>query len=39
LVLKGVCKASLRYAESLSLTHLGVRIPNWEVRHGEIDYN
>jgi hypothetical protein len=27
LVLKEVCKASLRYAESLSLTHLGVRIP------------
>jgi hypothetical protein len=27
LVLKEVCKASLRYAESLSQTHLGVRIP------------
>jgi hypothetical protein len=27
LVLKEVCKASLRYAESLSLTYLGVRIP------------
>jgi hypothetical protein len=27
LVLKEVCKASLRYAESLSKTHLGVRIP------------
>jgi hypothetical protein len=44
LVLKEVCKASLRYAESLSQTHLGVRIPNsnlhyWEVRHGEIDYD
>jgi hypothetical protein len=31
----------LRYAESLSLTHLGVRIPKstlhyWEVRHGEV---
>jgi hypothetical protein len=39
LVLKEVCKASLRYAESLSQTHLGVRIPKstlhyWEVRHG-----
>jgi hypothetical protein len=39
--LKEVCKASLRYAESLSLTHLGVRIPKstlhyWEVRHGEV---
>jgi hypothetical protein len=44
LVLKEVCKASLRYAESLSQTHLGVRIPKstlhyWEVRHGEIDYD
>jgi hypothetical protein len=44
LVLKEVCKASLRYAESLSLTYLGVRIPKstlhyWEVRHGEIDYD
>ena len=44
LVLKEVCKASLRYAESLSKTHLGVRIPKstlhyWEVRHGEIDYD
>jgi hypothetical protein len=28
LVLKEVCKAGLRYAESLSLTHLGVRIPS-----------
>jgi hypothetical protein len=39
LVLKEVCKASLRYAESLSLTYLGVRIPKstlhyWKVRHG-----
>jgi hypothetical protein len=44
LVLKEVCKASLRYAESLSQTHLGVRIPKstlhyWEIRHGEIDYD
>jgi hypothetical protein len=44
LVLKEVCMASLRYAESLSQTHLGVRIPKstlhyWEVRHGEIDYD
>jgi hypothetical protein len=41
LVLKEVCKASLRYAESLSQTHLGVRIPKstlhyWEVRHGDV---
>ena len=41
LVLKEVCKASLRYAESLSKTHLGVRIPKstlyyWEVRHGDV---
>jgi hypothetical protein len=39
--LKEVCKASLRYAESLSQTHLGVRIPKstlhyWEVRHGDV---
>jgi hypothetical protein len=41
LVLKEICKASLRYVESLSLTHLGVRIPKstlhyWEVRHGDV---
>jgi hypothetical protein len=41
LVLKEVCKASLRYAESLSQTHLGVRIPKstlryWEARHGDV---
>jgi hypothetical protein len=41
LVLKEVCKASLRYAESLYKTHLGVRIPKstlhyWEVRHGDV---
>ena len=41
LVLKEVCKVSLRYAEGLSLTCLGVRIPKstlhyWEVRHGDI---
>jgi hypothetical protein len=41
LVLKEVCKASLRYAESLSKTHLAVRIPKstlhyWEVRHGDV---
>jgi hypothetical protein len=40
LVLKEVCKASLRYTESLSKTHLGVRIPKstlhyWEVKHGD----
>jgi hypothetical protein len=39
--LKEVCKASLRYAESLSQTHLGVRIPRstlhyWEVRRGGV---
>jgi hypothetical protein len=44
LVLKEVCKTGLRYAESLSQTHLGVRIPKstlhyWEVRHREIDYD
>jgi len=41
LVLKEVCKASLRYAESLSQTYLGVRIPKstlhyWEVKHGDV---
>jgi hypothetical protein len=41
LVLKEVCKASLRYAESLSQTHPSVRIPKstlhyWEVRHGDV---
>jgi hypothetical protein len=41
LVLKEVCKASLRYAESLSKTYLAVRIPKstlhyWEVRHGDM---
>jgi hypothetical protein len=41
LALKEVCKASLRYAESLSQIHLGVRIPKstlhyWEVRHGDV---
>jgi hypothetical protein len=41
LVLKEVCKAGLRYAESLSQTHLSVRIPKstlhyWEVRHGNV---
>jgi hypothetical protein len=41
LVLKVVCKVSLRYAESLSLTHLGVRVPEstlhyWEVRYGDV---
>ena len=39
--MKEVCKASLRYAESLSRTHLGVKIPKstlhyWEVRHGDV---
>jgi len=39
LVLKEVCKVSLRYVEGLSLACLGVRIPKstlhyWEVRHG-----
>jgi hypothetical protein len=41
LALKEVCKASLRYAESLCRMHLGVRIPKstlhyWEVRHGDV---
>ena len=41
LALKEVCKASLRYAESLSQIYLGVRIPKstlhyWEVRHGDV---
>jgi hypothetical protein len=41
LVLKEVCKASLRYAESLSQTQLGVRMPKstlhyWEVRHEDV---
>ncbi|MCC6019076.1 MAG: hypothetical protein LM601_08590 [Candidatus Verstraetearchaeota archaeon] len=41
LALKEVCKASLRYAESLSQIHLGVRIPKstlhyWEARHGDV---
>jgi hypothetical protein len=41
LVLKEVCKASLRYAESLSKTYLAVRIPKstlhyWEVKHGDV---
>ena len=34
LVLNDVCKASLRFAESLSLTHLGVRIPNTSLLGG-----
>jgi hypothetical protein len=41
LVLKEICKVSLRYAEGLSLKFLGVRIPKstlhyWEVKHGDI---
>jgi len=41
LALKEVCKASLRYAESLSQIHLGVKIPRstlhyWEVRRGDV---
>jgi hypothetical protein len=41
LILKEICKASLRYAESLSQVYLGVKIPKstlhyWEVRHGDI---
>jgi hypothetical protein len=41
LILKEVCKASLRYAESLSQVYLGVKIPKstlhyWEVRHGDV---
>jgi hypothetical protein len=41
LALKEVCKASLRYAESLSQIYLGVKIPKstlhyWEVRHGDV---
>jgi hypothetical protein len=40
LILKEVCKASLRYAESLTQVYPGVRIPKstlhyWEVRHGD----
>jgi len=41
LVLKELCKVSLRYAEGLSLAYFGVRIPKstlhyWEMRHGDI---
>jgi hypothetical protein len=41
LALKEVCKASLKYAESLCRIYLGVRIPKstlhyWEVRHGDV---
>jgi hypothetical protein len=41
LALKEVCKASLRYAESLSQVYLGVKIPKstlhyWEVRHRDV---
>jgi len=41
LVLKEICKVSLRYAEDLPLTCFGVRIPKstlhyWEMRHGDI---
>ena len=41
LVLKEVCKVSLRYAEGLSLAYFGVRVPKstlhyWEMRHGDI---
>ncbi len=41
LVLKEVFKASLRYAEGLSLTYFGVRVPKstlhyWELRHGDV---
>jgi hypothetical protein len=41
LILKEVCKASLRYAESLSQIYLGVKIPKstlhyWEVRHSDV---
>jgi len=41
LALKEVCKASLRYAESLSQDYLGVKIPRstlhyWEVRCGDV---
>ena len=41
LVLKELCKVSLRYAEGLSLKFLGVRIPKstlhyWEVKHGDV---
>jgi hypothetical protein len=41
LILKEVCKASLRYAESLCRMYLGVKIPKstlhyWEVRHGDV---
>jgi len=41
LVLKEVCRVSLRYAESLSLAYFCARIPKstihyWEMRHGDI---
>ena len=41
LVLREICKVSLRYAEGLSLTCFGVRVPKsalhyWEMRHGDI---
>jgi hypothetical protein len=36
LVLKVVCKVSLRYAESLSLTHLGVRVPESTLHYWEV---
>jgi len=41
LVLKEVCKVSLRYAEGLSLAYFGARIPKstlhyWEMRRGDI---
>jgi hypothetical protein len=41
LVLKEICKVSLRYAEGLSLTCFGVRVPKstlhyWEMRHRDV---
>jgi hypothetical protein len=33
LALKEVCKASLRYAESLSQVHLGVKTPKSTLHH------
>jgi hypothetical protein len=41
LVLKELCKVSLRYAEGLSLAYFGARIPKstlhyWEAKHGDL---
>jgi len=41
LVLKEICKVSLRYAEALSIAYFGVRVPkstlhHWEMKHGDL---